>query len=150
MLEAKLKELYISLKQAKKLFSKYPTEKNARKVDEINEKIKKTREELAATRKAEKAETDRQATFARAAKPFLDAQKLVNQKANYSHFEEIDKQYEISKANHERAVAKAEAEALRKRQQEDAENERIKKERAEKKAAKKAAKEAKKAAKKNK
>ncbi len=150
MLEAKLKELYVTLKQAKKLFSKYPTEKNARKVDEINAKIKKTREELAATRKAEKAETDRQATFARAAMPFLDAQKLVNQKANYSHFEEIDKQYEISKANHERAVAKAEAEALRKKQQEDAENERIKKERAEKKAAKKAAKEAKKAAKKNK
>lgn len=143
MLEAKLKGLYVSLKQAKKEFSKYPTEKNARKVDEINEKIKSLRAELAETRKAEKAETEKQATFARAAKPFLDAQKLLNQKANYSHFDDIDAQYEISKVNHERALAKAEAEALRKKQEEDAENERIKKERAAKKAAKKEAKKSK-------
>lgn len=139
MLEAKIKELNLTLRDANKAFSKQANEKNARKVDELKGKIKKLQAELKQARKETKAESDRQATFARAAKPFLDAQKLLNQKNNYGHFEDIAAQYEISKANYEKALAKAEAEAQRKKREEDALNAKIKAEKQAKKEAKKLA-----------
>ncbi len=140
MLGAKIKELNIAIKDAKKTFSKHANEKNARAVDDLKAKVKKLQAELNEARKASKAESDRQAAFARAAKPYLDAQKLLNQKENYSHFDNISAQYDISKEKHEKALAKAAAEAEKKKREEDALNAKIKAEKEAKKKAKKAAK----------
>ncbi len=137
MLSAKIKELNIAIKDANKAFSKNANEKNARKVDELKIKLKTYKAEYNEAKKATKAETDSQALFNRAAKPYFDAKKLVEQKENYSQFHKIDAQYEISKANHEKAVAKAKAEAERKQAEEDALNAKIKAEKLAKKAAKK-------------
>ena len=140
MLGAKIKELNILLKDANKAFSKQANEKNARAVDDLKAKIKKYQAQLNEARKASKAESDRQAAFARAAKPYLDAEKLLNQKENYSHFDNISAQYDISKEKHEKALAKAAAEAEKKKREEDALNAKIKAEKEAKKKAKKAAK----------
>lgn len=140
MLEAKLKELNLALKNANKAFSKNANEKNARSVDELKAKIKKYQTELKVARKATKAESNRQANFARAAKPYLDAEKLLNQQVNYSHFDNINAQYDVSKEKHEKALAKAAAEAEKKKREEDALNAKIKAEKEAKKKAKKAAK----------
>ena len=140
MLGAKIKELNIAIKDANKAFSKHANEKNARAVDELKAKVKKLQAELKEARKATKAESDRQADFARAAKPYLDAEKLHTQKENYSHFDNISAQYDISKEKHEKALAKAAAEAEKKKREEDALNAKIKAEKEAKKKAKKAAK----------
>ena len=73
----------------------------------------------------------------RAAKPYVESKKLLNQQENFSHFDEIAAQYDIAKENV--AIAeKEEAEAEAKRiAEEKAELERRKAEKAEKKAAKK-------------
>ncbi len=140
MLEAKLKELHLAVRDANKAFSKNANEKNARAVDDLKAKIKKYQAELKAARKATKAESDHQADFARAAKPYLDAEKLLTQKENYSHYDNINAQYAVSKERHEKALAKAAAEAERKRKEEAALNAKIKADKLAKKEAKKAAK----------
>ena len=140
MLEAKLKELHFTLREANKTFSKNTNEKNARAVDELKAKIKKHQTELKDARKATKEESDHQAAFARAAKPYLDAEKLLTQQVNYSHYDNINAQYDVSKEKHEKALAKAAAEAEKKKREEDALNAKIKAEKEAKKKAKKAAK----------
>ena len=94
-------------------------------------------------RKASKAEMDKHAQFNRAAKPFVDAKKLLAQQENFSHFDEIAALYDTAKENV--AIAdKAEAEAEAKRLAEE------KEELERRKAEKLAKKEAKKDSKKNK
>lgn len=137
-LNTKMKTLNLQIRDAKKQFSKIANEKNAKLVRELKDKAKKTQGLLNDARKASKAENDRQGLFARAAKPYLDAKKVVEQKNNYEHYEAINAQYEISKARHEAAVARKEAEALRKKKAEDALNAKIKAEKLAKKEAKKA------------
>lgn len=136
-LNAKMKSLNLQIREAKKAFSKVANERNALIVKDLQEKAKKTQALLNAARKASKAENDRQALFSRAAKPYLDAKKVVEQFDNYNHYEEINAQYEISKSRHEAAVAKKEAEAARKKREEDALNAKIKAEKLAKKEAKK-------------
>lgn len=89
--EAKLKELYVDLKTAKK-------EKDKSKVLELKADIKKTNSDRKDARKFSKEEMDKHAYFNRAAKVYLDAEKLMKQKENYSHFEEIEKMYDDAKA----------------------------------------------------
>lgn len=137
-LNAKMKSLNIQIRDAKKKFDKVANEKNAKLVKELKIKAKKTQALLNEARKASKAENDRQGLFARAAKPYLDAKKVVEQKENYEHYEAINAQYEVSKARHDAAVARKEAEALRKKKAEDALNAKIKAEKLAKKEAKKA------------
>ena len=139
-LNAKMKSLNLQIRDAKKAFSKVATERNALIVKDLKEKAKKTQALLNEARKASKAENDRQGLFARAAKPYLDAKKVVEQKNNYEHYDAINAQYEISKSRHEAALARKEAEALRKKKEEDALNAKIKAEKAKKKEAKKAGK----------
>lgn len=76
---------------------------------------------------------DKHAYFNRAAKPYLDAEKLIKQQENYSHFDEIAAMYDEAKARHEIAEAEAAAEAKRLKDEEDAINAKIKAERAAKK-----------------
>ncbi len=89
--EAKLKTLYIELKDAKKA-------KDSSKVLQLKENIKKTDADRKDARKFSKEEMDKHAYFNRAAKVYLDAEKLIKQKENYSHFEEIEKMYDDAKA----------------------------------------------------
>ena len=89
--EAKLKELYVDLKTAKK-------SKDKSKVLELKADIKKTNSDRKDARNFSKEEMDKHAYFNRAAKVYLDAEKLIKQKDNYSHFEEIEKMYDDAKA----------------------------------------------------
>jgi hypothetical protein len=95
--------------------------------------IKKTASERKQARDMSKKEMDRHAYFNRAAKPYLDAERLINQEKYYQHFGEIEALYDEAKER--------EAEAKKAR---DAEVERLKAEDAAYKAQKKAEKLAKK------
>ena len=89
--EAKLKELYAEIKIAKKA-------KDSAKVMQLKADVKKTDADRKDARKFSKEEMDKHAYFNRAAKVYLDAEKLMKQKDNYSHFEEIEKMYDDAKA----------------------------------------------------
>ncbi len=103
----------------------------------LKAEIKTLSERRKEVRKLSKAEMDKHAQFNRAAKPYVDAKKLLTQQENFSHFDEIAAQYDTAKENV--AVAeKAEAEAEAKRlEEEKAELERRKAEKLAKKEAKK-------------
>ena len=126
----KLKALYLELRDAKKA-------KDSAKAKSIKADIKSYEAKKAEARKASKAEMDKHAYFARAAKPYLDAEKLVKQEENYKHFEEIAAMYEEAKARKELAEAEAEARAKKEKEEADAYAAQLKAEKAAKKAAKK-------------
>ena len=127
--DAKLKELYLALRDAKK--AKDGTAKD------IKADIKAYEAKKKEIHKASKKEMDRHAYFARAAKPYLDAEKLVKQEENYKHFDEIAEMYEDAKLRKEQAEAEAEAKALKEKEEADAYAAQLKAEKAAKKAAKK-------------
>ncbi len=131
--DAKLKELYLALKDAKKA-------NDSATAKAIKSEIKAYEAKKKEIHKASKAEMDRHAYFARAAKPYLDAEKLVKQEENYKHFDDIAEMYEESKARYEQAMAEAEAKALREKEEQEAYAAQLKAEKAAKKAEKKAAK----------
>ena len=87
----KLKALYLDERKAKKA-------KDSPKIKELKGAIKKTKIEKKAAKNATKDETDKHAYFNRAAKVYLDAEKLIKQQENYSHLEEIFKMYDEAKA----------------------------------------------------
>ena len=126
---AKLKELYLALKDAKK--AKDGTAK------EIKADIKAYEAKKKEIHKASKKEMDRHAYFARAAKPYLDAEKLVKQEENSKHYDELADMYEEAKARYEAALAEAEEKARKEKAEADAYAAKIKAEKANKKAAKK-------------
>ena len=78
----KLKALYLDLQKSKKA-------KDSAKSKDIKAEIKTIQGKKKAAKKATKEETDRHAYFNRAAKVYLDAEKLLKQQENYSHLEEI-------------------------------------------------------------
>ncbi len=88
--DVKLKELYLEKRDAKKA-------KDTSKVLQLKAEIKKIESEKKDVRKFSKEEMDKHAYFNRAAKVYLDAEKLIKQKDNYSHFEEIEKMYDDAK-----------------------------------------------------
>ncbi len=102
-IDAKLKTLYLDLRDSKK-------DKDG-KAKSIKAEIKTLEAKKAEIRKETKAEMDKHAYFARAAKPYLDAEKVVKQEENYKHFDEINELYEEAKARHEAALAEAEEKA---------------------------------------
>ena len=110
---------------------------DSEEVDRLKAEIKTLSERRKEVRKLSKAEMDKHAQFNRAAKPYVEAKKLLTQQENFSHFDEIAAQYDIAKENV--AIAeKAEAEAEAKRlEEEKAELERRKAEKLAKKEAKK-------------
>ena len=127
-----LKGLYEAIATAKKAKDTYA-------IKDINEKIKADEAEKKDVQKAIKAEMDKHAFFGRAAKPYLDAERIVKEKENTTHFEEIAAKYDEAKANEEAAL-----------QAQIDEQKRLEEEKAAAKAAIKAEKEAAKASKKNK
>ena len=89
--EAKLKDLYAEIRTAKRA-------KDSAKVARLKAEVKTTDADRKAARKFSKEEMDKHAYFNRAAKVYLDAEKLMKQRDNYSHFEEIEKMYDEAKA----------------------------------------------------
>ena len=89
--DVKLKALYNEQYRAKK-------EKDNVRAGELKDEIAAVEAKRKEARKMSKLETDKHANFNRAAKPFLDAEKLLKQKENYTHFEEIAAMYDEAKA----------------------------------------------------
>ena len=87
--DEKIKELYSNKRNAKK---------TGASVSEIKAEIRKAKEAREQSKKDSKAEMDRIADFNRAAKPFLDAERLLQQKDNYSKLNEIFALYDSAKA----------------------------------------------------
>lgn len=90
-------------------------DKDSQEVARLKAEIKKLSEERKAVRKLSKAEMDKHAQFNRAAKPYVEAKKLLTQQENFSHFDEIVAKYDIAKENvaiAEKAEAEAEAKRL--------------------------------------
>lgn len=126
----KLKALYLELRDAKKA-------KDSAKVKSLKDDIKSYEAKKAEAHKASKVEMDRHAYFARAAKPYLDAEKLVKQEENYKHLEDIAEMYDEAKARYEQAQAEEEARILKEKAEAEAYAAQLKAEKAAKKAAKK-------------
>lgn len=124
--DEKLKALYVELRLAKKAH-------DSAKAKELKAEIDAEQVKRKQARKDSKAEMDRHAYFNRAAKPYLDAEKLIKQQENYSHFDEIAAMYDEAKVRHEAAMEEAAAEAARLKAEEDALNAKIKAEKAAKK-----------------
>lgn len=128
--DEKLKALYLELKDAKKA-------KDSAKAKSLKADIKAYEAKKSEARKASKAEMDKHAYFARAAKPYLDAERLIKQEENYKHFDDIAAMYEEAKLRNEQAEAEAEAKALKEKEEQEAYAAQLKAEKAAKKVAKK-------------
>lgn len=124
--DEKIKQLTLDLTKAKKAH-----DNNA--VNQIKAEIKKIQAERDEARKNSKAEMDKHAYFNRAAKPYMDAKKLLEQKENYGNFKKIEAEYESAKIRHEEAKAKKAAEEAIKLAEEKELNAKIKAEKAAKK-----------------
>ncbi len=118
-IDVELKNLYLKQADAKK-------EKNASLAGEIKIEIKKLQQEKKKVQSDAKIEMDKHTQFAIAAKPFLDAEKLMNEKENYKHFDELAEKYEASKL----AAEKARQEMIDEQKRLDEEKARIKAEKA--------------------
>ena len=88
--DALLKELYLKKSDAKKA-------KTKDKASALDVEIKKAKLYKKQIQNDIKKEMDKHAQFARAAKPYLDAEKLMKDKENYAHFDDIAAMYEESK-----------------------------------------------------
>lgn len=112
-------------------------DKDTEEYKRLKAEIKKYSEERKQVRKLSKDEMDKHAQFNRAAKPYVDAKKLLNQNENFKHFDEIEALYEQAKENVAITEAKEAEEEARLVEEEKAELERRKAEKAAKKASKK-------------
>lgn len=108
-----LKKLYLEKAHAKK-------EKDNVRLGEIKDEIKAVEEKRKAARENGKKEMEKHATFNRAAKPYLDAEKMVQQYENYQHFDEIAVEYDAAKQRVEEKYAAEEAERIAKEAEEKA------------------------------
>ena len=84
--EDELDAQIFELNTKKTQFRKSGDNESGAKINSLLKNITARRKEL---QKAEKAKMDEFAKFNRAAKPYIDARKLLLQQENYSHFEEI-------------------------------------------------------------
>lgn len=107
--------------------------KDKQDVAEYMKAVKDIRAEQKNTEKDIKKATNDNSVYNRAAKPYINAKKLITQSENYARFDEIAAMYDEAKIRHEKAVADAKAEAERLAAEEKAYGEKLK---AEKKAKK--------------
>ncbi|MGN0528608.1 MAG: MFS transporter [Eubacterium sp.] len=118
-LDAQIYELNAEKSVAKK-------ENDSEEVKRISEQIKSINVQLKEVKKESKAVMDEFAKFNRAAKPFNDAKNLLIQEENYSHFDEIAALYDQAKIDAEEEDRIKEEKAAAKRAEEEAELERRK------------------------
>lgn len=130
-LNEKIESLYKAYYDAKK-------QKNQAEVNSLKADIKAAKAEKKKLDAEIKKAGDENALYTRAAKPYIDAKKLLTQAENYDRFEEIAAMYDDAKVRHEEALAQAAAEAERQKQEEKAYTAQLKAQRAAEKAAKKA------------
>lgn len=130
-LNEKIESLYKAYYDAKK-------QKNQAEVNSLKADIKAAKAEKKVLDAEIKKAGDENALYTRAAKPYIDAKKLLTQAENYDRFEEIAAMYDDAKVRHEEALAQAAAEAERQKQEEKAYAAQLKAQRAAEKAAKKA------------
>lgn len=130
-LNEKIESLYKAYYDAKK-------QKNQAEVNSLKADIKAAKAEKKVLDAEIKKAGDENALYTRAAKPYIDAKKLLTQAENYGRFEEIAAMYDDAKVRHEEALAQAAAEAERQKQEEKAYAAQLKAQRAAEKAAKKA------------
>ncbi len=88
-INAEMKNLYVEL-------SSYKSSDSAKKA-ELKQKIASLKSEKKDLQNKVKNEMNRHAYFNRAAKPYLDAEKLVKQADNYTHLGDIEAEYENAK-----------------------------------------------------
>lgn len=112
-LDAQIKEAVNELRSAAK-------EKNKDAEKTANEKIKKLRKDHEKIRRKIKSATDENSIYTRAAKPYIEAEKILRQRENYLHYEDIKAGYKESKMRHEEEIKrrKAEEEDLRAKRRE--------------------------------
>ena len=108
-------------------------EKDSAEVKRLKTEIKKLSDERKEVRKLSKLEMDKHAQFNRAAKPYVDAEKLLKQQENFAHFNDIEALYEEAKIAAEEEDRLRDEEIARKKAEEAAELERRKLEKAAKK-----------------
>ena len=94
--EEKLRDIYLRKDEAKKA-------KDKALVSSLSVEAKLLEKEKKQIQKDIKKEMDKHAQFNSAAKPYLDAAKLMKDKENYTHFDDIAAMYEESKAAAEAA-----------------------------------------------
>lgn len=92
---------------------------NLPKSKENKEKLKQLNKEKTEIKKQMKEAVNQNSIFNRAAKPYLDAKKLLIQKENYSHYEDIKARYEESKSRSEQE--RTEREQARRKEAEEKE-----------------------------
>lgn len=102
-LDAQIKEEVNELRTAAK-------NKNKSAEKKANEKIKSLRKDRDEIRKKIKAATDENSTYTRAAKPYIEAEKLLKQEENYLHYEDIKARYEESKKRNDEEIQRRTAE----------------------------------------
>lgn len=96
--------LYKKLFEAEENKDKHEIANIKRQIKELKEKFKKLNKQI-------NEEQNRRLSYTRSAKPLLDANKILRQAENYTHFEEIKERYEEAKRNLDLAEAEVEAEA---------------------------------------
>ncbi len=128
----------IKLHELGKALSEAKDNKDSAKVAEIKAEIKEVTFQRKVARADEKEETNRLAIFSRAAKPYLDAKKIIEQAENYTHLEEIEAIYDEAKVRYEAKLQADAAELAALKAEEDAMKAKIREEKAAKKAMKKA------------
>jgi hypothetical protein len=124
----------------KDLFLKQKDAKNAKDkalLSSLKEEIKKVELEKKIAQANAKDEINKHARFNRAAKPYIDAKKLMTQKENYTHLDEIMALYDDAKVRYDAKIANDKEEALRKQKEKDEMTAKLKAEKAAQKAAKK-------------
>lgn len=92
----KIRDLYLKKDEAKKAKDKELATALSVEAKQLEIEKKRIQKEI-------NLEMDKHAQFARAAKPYLDAEKLMKDKENYAHFDDIAAMYEESKAAAEAA-----------------------------------------------
>lgn len=111
--DALLKEFYQEQQFAKK-------NKDYSKVSELKSKIKEIEAKKKEAKAMAKAEQNRITIFARAAKPYLDAETMLKQMENYSHFDEIAADYDAAKVRVEEMQKLEEARKIQAAEEEKA------------------------------
>ena len=110
----RLEELNKELREAKKA-------KDKGEIAKIKADMNKYANERKEARKASKAEMDKHAMFNRAADAYITSRKLLEQKENFKHLDEIAAQYDEAKARVEAEEKAKELENERKRKELEAE-----------------------------
>lgn len=114
-IETKLRKLYVEQADAKK-------DKDTLKVQDTSAALKELKIKKKALAKTIEAEKEKHTFFARAAKAYIDAERIIKQKENYEHLEELAARYDEAKAAEEAARQAA----LDEQKRLDAEKEKIK------------------------